>query len=554
MSRWLSLFAVLLICLPLRAQEVRAPERIFVNGKIWTGDERRPLARALAVRGDRILAVGEDREIRALATAETSIFDLRGRLVVPGFNDAHWHLADADELDLSDVKNVAELQKRVTAYAAAHPAATWVTGRGWGYAVFPDRVPRRKYLDALAIDRPVFLWERDGHMALANSRALAAANVTRDTPDPEHGRIEREADGELTGEVKESAIGLIRRHVPERTPEERYQNLHLTMRRAASYGLTSVQNASPLSDADLVALNRVLAEGAVTLRFYLSVPFRKNATPADLAAYKSRRENYRGPLVKFGSAKGFLDGTVDARTASMFEPYTDGSIGIPMWTAEELNEAVALYDRENFQIMLHAIGDKAIHLALDAYEQVGKMNGAKDRRHRIEHIEVPLLADLPRFKQLGVIASTQAIFANPDATSLEHYAVLLGPARDAHANAFKLFDDAGAVQAFGSDYPVFSMEVLPAIYAAVARRTPAGQPAGGWYPQNRISVEAALRHFTRDSAYASFDENLKGTLAPGKLADFVVLSEDILSGPPERLLKTKVLLTVMGGRDTYRPQ
>jgi len=202
--------------------------------------------------------------------------------------------------------------------------------------------------------------------------------------------------------------------------------------------------------------------------------------------------------------------------------------------------------------MLHAVGDKAIHMALDAFAYAEKTNGTSGRRHRIEHVEVPAPADLPRFRQLGVIASTQAMFANPDATTLQNFAVVLGPKRAAHADDFKQFDDAGAVQAFGSDWPVFSDQVLPAIYCAVTRMTPQGTPPGGWYPQNRIPVAAALRHFTSDGAYASLDENIRGTLAPGKLADFVVLSQDILAIPPENILHTKVLLTVMGGRSTYR--
>jgi predicted amidohydrolase YtcJ len=322
---------------------------------------------------------------------------------------------------------------------------------------------------------------------------------------------------------------------------------------AASYGITSLQNATPgLKPEEMKAFERVLAEGNFKVRFYVAVPLEKNPSSEELKQCESLRDTYRGPVLKFGSAKALLDGTVDAKTAVMFDPYVGGGAGIPMWTQAELNHSVVLYDQHGFQILLHAIGDKAIHMALDSYEYAAKTNGTSGRRHRVEHVEVPALGDYPRFQQLGVIASTQALFANPDATTLDNYAVLLGPARASHANAFKLFDDAGAVQAFGSDFPVFSMEVLRGIYCAVTRSTPEGTPAGGWYPQNRISVEAALRHFTRDAAYASFEESRKGTLAAGKLADFVVLSEDIFSTPPGRILKTKVLLTVMGGRETYR--
>jgi predicted amidohydrolase YtcJ len=319
---------------------------------------------------------------------------------------------------------------------------------------------------------------------------------------------------------------------------------------AASFGLTSVQNAST---PDLPVFERVLAEGALKVRVYSALSLAKDPAPEDLARYKALREKHRGPLLKLGAVKGFVDGVVESGTAAMFEPYVvTGGKGIPNWTEEDLNRTVTLYDKEGFQIFLHAIGDRAIRMALDAYAHAMRMNGTRGRRHRVEHIEVPLFSDLPRFKTLGVIASTQALFANPDQNTLTVYAKNLGPARAARAMPFHSLDAAGAVQAFGSDSPVFSMRALAGMYAAVTRTTPEGTPAGGWQPQERISAEAALRHFTADAAYASFDEDVKGTLAAGKLADFVVLSEDVLAEPPDRLLQAKVLRTVMDGRDTFR--
>ena len=526
-------------------------DRIFVHGRIWTGDGARPVVQALAVAGDRILAVGTDAEVRALASSETAVVDLGGKFVVPGFNDAHWHFSAMSQADLVDAESIPELQDRLKSYARTQPETGWITGRGWGYSAFPNQVPHRKYIDALFPDRPVFLWERDGHMGLANSAALKLAKVDGNTADPEHGRIEHDADGEPTGELKEAAVGLVSRLIPSPSVEERYQALKVRMDQAAAYGLTSLQVAAGLNPSDMTAFQRVLSEGAMKVRFYVAVPLRKGAKEEDLRPYKSLRAGYQGPVLKFGSAKGVVDGTVDAKTAVMLEPYVGGGNGIANWTQEELDAAVALYDREGFQVMLHAIGDKAIRMALDAFQAAAKANGTSGRRHRVEHIEVPDLADLPRFRELGVIASTQAAFCEPDPTTLQNYSPLLGPERAARANAFKLFDDAGAVQAFGSDYPVFSMEVLRGIYHAVTRMTREGTPKGGYYPEHRISVEAALRHFTADAAYASFDEKQKGTLSAGKLADFVVLSEDIVSHP-ERLLQTKVLRTVMGGRESYR--
>jgi predicted amidohydrolase YtcJ len=524
-------------------------ERIYLNAKVWTADEARPLAQGLAVRGDRLLAVGGEAELRALAGPDTVVVDLKGRLVVPGFNDAHLHFLVLPSVELDDASDHLDVQRRLAEYAKAHADKPWITGRGWNYALFPGGEPHRRYLDAVVADRPVLLSDRDGHTALANGRALAAAGVTRDTRDPEDGLVVRDASGEPTGLLKEAAVELVRRQVPPPTDEERYRALKLRLDQAASYGLTSVQNASPL---ELPVFERVLAEGALKVRFYSALPFVKDLTAEELARYQALRDRYRGPLFKFGAVKGMLDGVVDAKTAAMLEPYVGGGTGLAMWSQPDLDAAVARYDREGFQILLHAIGDRAIRMALDAYERAARENGTRGRRHRIEHIEVPHPADLPRFAALGVIASTQALFANPDRGLLENYAVVLGPQRAARANAFKRFDDAGALQAFGSDWPVFSMEALKGIYCAVTRRTPEGVPAGGWHPESRIGVEAALRHFTRDAAYASFDEDSKGTLAPGKLADFVVLSDDILAGPPERILNARVLLTVMGGRDSYR--
>lgn len=557
---------VLLWSLALPLAAAQHADRIFVNGNIWTEDDAHPRAEALAVSGDKLVAVGSNAAIRALASPDTAIVDLHGRLVVPGFQDSHLHFPgpSINEVDLAGANSLREFQQRIAEFARSHPALPWIIGSGWGYSLFPNEKPDKKYLDAVVSDRPVYVSERDGHMGLANSKALALAGIAAGTADPPNGHIMQEAGGEPTGELKEAAQRLLTKHIPPRSAEDRYESLLQHMDEAASYGLTSVQDAA-LDMRDWPIFERALAAGKVKLRFRfapLILPneggYPKNhtlsqpLTAEDLAYYRQLRDTFQGPLFKFGSVKGFLDGTVDAKTAAMFQPYVGGGTGIPFWNQDDLNRTVALYDQEGFQVMLHAIGDRAIHMALDAFAYAEKTNGTSGRRHRIEHGEVPATSDLPRFRELGVIASTQAMFANPDATTLNNFAVVLGPERAAHADDFKQFDDAGAVQAFGSDWPVFSDQVLPAIYCAVTRMTPQGTPAGGWYPQNRISVAAALRHFTRDGAYASFDEKARGTLSAGKLADFVVLSRDILSVPPGEILHTRVLLTVMGGRDTYR--
>jgi predicted amidohydrolase YtcJ len=469
---------------------------------------------------------------------------------VPGLIDAHTHFLVRDQLELDDARDATEVQQRLARWAREHPAAEWILGRGWGYGIF-EREPDKSLLDAVVRDRPVFLRDRDGHSALASSAALRLAGVGRDTRDPEGGIVVRDASGEPTGLLKESATGLVGRHVPEPTTDERYQALLKLMDRAAAAGLTSVQNAS-FDDEELPVWERALAEGRLKVRVSFAVPFVKDPGPERLSRYRALRDGHRGSFLRFGAVKGFLDGVIDARTAAMLAPYTKGGTGLPLWTQEDLDRTAALFDREGFQILLHACGDRAIRMALDAYERAAKTNGTRGRRHRVEHMEVPDPADLPRFAALGVIASTQATFANPDQTTLGNYAVLLGPERSARANAFRRIDDAGAVQAFGSDWPVFPMEPLRGLYIAVERMTPEGQPPGGWYPENRISAEAALRHFTWDAAYAGFVEDVMGLLATGKLADFVVLSDDVLEARAERLLNVRAVLTVMGGRVTFR--
>lgn len=541
-------------------------DRVFLDGKIWTGDQARPYAEALAVAGDRIVAVGSTAEVKALAESDTAVVNLHGRLVVPGFQDSHLHFPgrSINQVDLHGVESLDLFQQRLVAFARSHPALPWITGGGWGYSAFPNQAVKRQYIDAVIADRPVYVSERDGHMGLANSKALEIAGITRATADPPNGRIVRDANGEPTGELQEAAQRLVARHMPPRTRDDEYESLLQHMDEAAAAGLTAAQDAMTSVEM-LQVFQRAAAANTLKLRFRFAPPMlpHEGAAPkshtlsqpltaADLESYRTLRDTFRGPLLKLVAVKGMLDGTVDAKTAAMFKPYVGGGTGIPFWDEDDLNRTVALYDKEGFQVLLHAIGDKAINMALNAFEYAAKANGTTGRRHRVEHAEVPRLSDLPRFRQLGVIASTQAMFASPDPTVLQNFAVLLGPDRASHADSFRIFDDAGVMQAFGSDWGVFPFEPLPAIYCAVTRMTPDGTPAGGWYPAGRISVEAALAHFTRDGAYATFDEQERGTLAAGKLADFVVLSKDILTSPPSDILRTNVLLTVMGGKDTFR--
>jgi len=529
-------------------------DRIFVGGRVWTGETGRPLVEALAVRGTTVLAVGPNADIRKLSGKGTDVVDLRGRLVVPGFIDGHLHLLGGslslEELRLDDAETFAVLAQRVKDWAAAHPDAHWVNGEGWTYAAFPDGLPSRLQLDALVPGRPAFLVSYDGHTGWANSMALRLASVTRDTADPPGGVVVRDAKGEPTGVLKENAMDLVGRLVPKLLPHEKERALRKGIAQVAAWGLTSVHQAG-IGEEDLELLSRTL-DAVPRLRVYVALDMEREPTADVLARQDELRRRFASDRLRVGAVKGYVDGVVEARTAAMFEPYVGGGTGLPSWTQEELDRAVAAYDKAGWQVALHAIGDRGIDMALTAFERGARANGTTGRRHRVEHLEVPRTADLPRFKAAGVIASTQAMFPYPNRNHLDVYVPTLGPERARRALAFKAIDDAGAVQPFGSDWPVFTAEVVRGIACAVTRTTVEGTPAGGWEPSQRLTVEAALRHFTRDAAFAEHAEAQKGTLAPGKLADLVVLSQDLLTIPPERIKDTKVLLTVLGGQDTWR--
>jgi predicted amidohydrolase YtcJ len=376
------LLGLLIFSVSSNGTELTLPQhadRIFINAKIWTADDSQPLAEALAIGGDKILAVGSSDQIRSLASADTVVIDLKGRLVVPGFQDSHLHFPgdSINSIALDGIDTLEGFKKALADFAKSHPDLPWITGGGWGYSAFPHQMPDKKYIDAVIADKPVYISERDGHMGLANSKALQIAGITRDTQDPPNGHIMKDSNGEPTGELKEAAQDLMRGKIPERTDEDLYQSLLRHMDEASADGLTSVQDAYTSPNHESVFM-RALAAGALKLRFRFASPIlppddgapsqhhlTKQLTAKDLDRYKELRETFQGPLMKFGSVKGVLDGTVDAKTAAMFDPYVGGGTGIPFWEQDDLNKTVALYDREGFQVLLHAIGDKAINMALN---------------------------------------------------------------------------------------------------------------------------------------------------------------------------------------------
>ena len=533
---------------------------LLVEGRVWTARAASPWAEAVAVRGDRIVYVGSAAGAAAMRGPRTEVVDLHGRLVLPGWNDAHIHLMEGalslERVDLIEDDSLAAVQARIRAFASSSAANPWVLGRGWLYGSFPGGLPTKEQLDAVVPDRPAYMDCYDGHTGWANSKALALAGITRETKDPEDGVIVRDPKtGEPTGALKEGAKALVEAKLPLPVGEARYALLLRALGLLNSQGITSVQDAGfGLADlpTDVPLLERARAEGRLTVRVRASVRMSQGDVEGPIAAAGRLRARHDDAWLRFDAIKGFVDGVVEAKTAAMLEAYPDGGRGLPNWTPAALIAAVVAADKAGLQVWLHAIGDGGVRMALDAHAAALRANGRTDRRGRIEHIETISPTDYPRFKELGVIASMQPLHANPDQNNEMVWVRNAGPDRAGRGFSWGNLERAGARLVFGSDWPVVTSDVRRGLYCAVTRKTREGNPPGGWLPGQAVSLESALRHYTIDAAYASFEEDAKGSLAPGYLADLVVLSEDLFKEPPEAILRAKVVLTMVGGRVVYR--
>ena len=529
-----------------------AAELVLLSAKIWTGDPARPEAEALAVRGGRIVAVGSNADVAPLRGPKTRVLEGRGRRVVPGFIDAHTHMTMGGfnllAVDLRTTKDPADFTRKLAAFAKTRPPGQWITDGAWDHEQWtPPRLPTKELLDPAAGDRPVCLQRQDGHMMVCNSRALAAARITRETPDPPGGVIVRDAKGEPTGVLKDAAMDAIAAARPARTPAEIEEALKAAMREAARSGVTSVQDL-PGNPADLDAWERLRAAGELTVR----VNYRPSLSEWEKARDR-RAAMGNDEWLRVGGVKGFADGSLGSTTALFFEPYADDPGNRGVFAAEaiplaRLEERVCGADRAGLQVEIHAIGDRANAEILDLFERVAKANGPRDRRFRIEHAQHPRPADIPRFAALGVVASMQPYHAVDDGRWAE---MRIGTVRCRTTYAFRSLLDAKARLVFGSDWDVAPLSPLLGIAAAVTRRTIDGKNPGGWFPEQRIAPEEALRAYTSDAAWAAFEEGDKGALAVGKLADFVTLSRDPLAVPPEELAAVAVALTVVGGRIVF---
>ncbi len=525
-------------------------ETIWHNGDILTGvglkTDRPERVTAMAVAGSEVLATGSGAEIMRLRGPGTEVADLRGAFAMPGFNDAHLHLGLAARIltsvDLLGVRSLAEMQARVRAAAERAAEREWLRGGGWDQTLWADgRLPTRADLDAATLGHPAVFQRVDIHIAVANSAALAAAGITRETANPVGGEIDRDARGEPTGVLRETAMRLVQ--APPLAPEQRRRGLELALAEAVRHGVTSVQD---FSDWDLfLDLEKIADEGKLPLRVAEWLPF---TDTVDVLGEKRARRAAGDRMLRTTMLKGFLDGSLGSRTAAMKAPYADdpANTGLPRYVQGDLNAMTVERARAGFQLGFHAIGDRAVEMALEALAAAREAVPGPDARHRIEHSQVVGAGDFARYRDLGVIASMQPNHLLTDRSWAE---ARLGSERSALAYAWRSFAEASVPLAFGTDYPVEPVTPFRGLYAAVTRKNEAGTET--FHPEQTLTMARTLYAYTQGAAYAEFAETWKGKLAPGLVADFVVLDRDLLTVAPEDVLGTKVLRTVVGGRTVF---
>lgn len=520
----------------------------LVNARIWTGDQRRPWADALAAAGDTIVAVGSSAEVKKLATAQTTVIDAKGQFVTPGLIDSHVHFLQGGlalaSVQLRDAKTRDEFVQRIADFAAKAQPGKWIERGDWDHELWGGEMPTREWIDAVTPNNPVWINRLDGHMALANSRALALANITRDTPDVDGGTIVRDADGTPTGVFKDNAMPLIARAIPPMTDAEWDVALQDAMRYVASHGVTSVHNMGFWEE--YAVFKRAHDAGTLRTRIYAAVPLASWPHLRDEIEAHGRGDDW----LRIGALKAFVDGSLGSHTAAMLDGFTDApdDTGLLVNDVDDLYRWIRDADAAGLQSIVHAIGDRANRIQLDIYERVAAENGVRDRRFRIEHAQHLDATDVSRFAKIGVIASVQPYHAIDDGRWAER---VIGHERAQLTYAFKSLLDAGATVAFGSDWFVAPPVPLLGIDAAVTRRTLDGANDGGWIPQQKVSVEQSLRAYTIDAARAGFFDTRIGSLERGKLADFVVIDRDLTRVPGNEIVDAKVMMTVMGGEVVF---
>jgi predicted amidohydrolase YtcJ len=574
-TRWLVVVAGVAVAITTtthagapRQGSTEAADLLILNGKVYPAGGSRAFHEAVAVRGNRISAVGTTVDMSRYRGPGTAIVDARGGAVMPGFNDVHTHMLsgglEMENVDLQGAETLDEVQARIRIFAASHPDRSWVRGRGWGYEPFPGRLPTRQQLDAVVPDRPAVMRCYDGHSIWVNSRALAAAGITKDTPDPPNGTIVHDSQtGEPTGLLKEGpAAALIGKVLPRPDAAERRRALHAAIAEALKFGVTSVTDAAGSPD-DFDVYDQARRAGDLGARVYYSLLVNPGFTEQDADRLEALRKAHPDtPQLKTGIIKMFLDGVIETNTAFMLAPYANAPTrGTPNYTVAEFDRIVQMLDRRGWQIMVHALGDGAVRMALDGFERAAAVNTApaRGRRHRLEHIETIDPADVPRFGKLGVIASMHPVGGfyvalagtggrtGPPA-AVGAWAGNLGPERAARGGMWKSISDAGGRVVFGSDWPVATLDAMGRIIGTVNRQP---RPGG---TDERLPLTTAIDDYTSAAAYAGFDETQKGTLAPGMLADIVVLATDVFARRPASRGDIAVAATIVDGKVAYRAQ
>jgi len=522
---------------------------LVVSGaRIWTGRQDMPWAEAVASSGETILAVGSSADVEPLIGPDTDVIAIDGSMLVPGFIDTHVHLIDGGSalasVQLRDAQTPEEFSRRIGEFAAGIEPGEWITGGTWDHENWGGELPRREWIDELTPDNPVFVQRLDGHMVLVNSLALGLAGVDADTPDVSGGEIVRNADGAPTGVLKDNAMDLVANVIPPSGEAKLDREVQAAMHYFAGNGVTTVHDMAGF--VSLAAYRRARERGEMITRIYSVVPLAQWERLRDEVEADGRGDEW----LRIGGLKGFMDGSLGSHTAAFLEPFTDtpGESGFLINELDDMRTWIQSADAAGLHVMTHAIGDRAIRDLLDIYLDVSEANGDRDRRFRIEHAQHVHPDDIARFAAQNVIASMQPYHAIDDGRWADR---VIGEERARTTYAFRSLIDAGAHVAFGSDWYVAPATPLEGIYAAVTRRTLDGAHPGGWVPEQKVSVEEALKAYTVEGAYAAFDEGSKGRLAPGMLADMVLLDKDITAIAPEDIRDVRVLKTIVGGRVVY---
>ncbi|MEP1097109.1 MAG: amidohydrolase [Cyclobacteriaceae bacterium] len=542
-------FFFLLLFLTSCQTNQQSADLIVINANIWTGDQGQPRAEAMAILGDTILAIGTSEDLDSFMGEKTRVMDAGGKFITPGFIDTHVHFLSGSyglsSVKLRDAATPEEFSSRIGNYAGTVAEGTWIMEGDWDHQLWGGELPRAEWIDPVTSNHPVFVTRLDGHISLANSKAMELAGVDKSTPDIEGGEIVRDANGNPTGIFKDNAQGLIYRAVTPFSAEQNDEAIINGMNYMVSNGVTTVHNMDLGASTEIIDTYGRIRDRQI-IRFYMAVGLSNWTQLRDKVEKEGRGDKW----LKIGVLKGMVDGALGSHTAAFFEPFTDtpGDRGFFVVDEDSLNKWAMEADKANLQLAIHAIGDRAINTLLNVFEKVANENGPRDRRFRIEHVQHLSPSDISRFDELGVIASVQPYHAIDDGRWAEK---VIGSERIKTTYAFKSLLDANTTVAFGSDWAVAPPTPLEGIYAATTRRTLDGANPEGWVPEQKITVEEALRAYTINGAYSSFDENVKGKLAPGMLADFVILSEDLTKVDPVQINAMRVLQTYVGGKKVF---